>query len=131
MGTVSRPVALSLALTALAIPAIAQQAEPGSTEGRARAILSANCNGCHGQARMSGLSLDSLQGMMAGGKRGPALVPGKASESLLYKAAAREGNLKMPPGNKPLSAANVLVLRHWIDRGTPVAAAKNASDAAC
>jgi hypothetical protein len=77
---------------------------------------------------MSGLSLESLQGMMAGGKRGPALIPGKASESLLYKAAARDGDLKMPPGNKTLSAADLLVLRQWIDAGAPFTAAKNASE---
>jgi mono/diheme cytochrome c family protein len=99
-----------------------QQAPPLSSEEHARAILSANCGGCHGSAKMSGLSLESLEGMLAGGKRGPALVPGKASESLLYKAIARDGDLKMPPGNKALSAADVAVLREWIDAGAPFTA---------
>jgi hypothetical protein len=57
--------------------------------------------------------------MLAGGKRGPAIVPGKSSESLLYKAVAHEGELQMPPGKKPLAADKIRVIRQWIDSGAP------------
>ncbi|HXJ42969.1 MAG TPA: c-type cytochrome domain-containing protein, partial [Bryobacteraceae bacterium] len=87
-----RPVALAISLSALLC---AQQ-----PENRARAILAANCGGCHGSAKMSDLNIETREALLAGGKRGPAIVPGKASESLLYKAAAHDGDLKMPPGNK-------------------------------
>ena len=45
--------------------------------------------------------------MLKGGKRGPAVVPGNADESLLYKAVKRDGDLQMPPGKTPLTAAEV------------------------
>ena len=76
---------------------------------------------------MSGLDLQTREAMLTGGKRGPAIAPGRAAESLLYKAAAHEGELNMPPGNKPLSAADVLVLRQWIDAGAPFTTLQGAS----
>src|SRR5690348_1278204 len=86
-----------------AIPAFAQ---PSPLEQRARTILSANCESCHGLARMSDLDLRGIDTILKGGKRGPALVPGKSSESLLYRAVAQTGDLKMPPGKPPLAAAD-------------------------
>ena len=70
-------------------------------------ILSENCVACHGSARMSGLDLRTREGMLSGGKRGPAIVPGKASESLLYKAITHEGDLRMPPGKQSLDPDKV------------------------
>jgi hypothetical protein len=68
---------------------------------------------------MAGLDLRSRAGMLTGGARGPALVPSKAAESLLYKAAAREGSLQMPPGKQVLKPADVAALKTWIDAGAP------------
>ena len=50
---------------------------------------------------MSDLDLRQPETILKGGKRGPAIVPGKAEQSLLYKAVAHTGDLQMPPG-KPL-----------------------------
>ena len=108
-----RPVALTLAF---GIAAFAQQAEE-----QVRKIFADNCLGCHGTARASGLSLATRESILAGGKRGPAVVPGKASESLLYKAVAHEGQLQMPPGKNALSAAQLQIVRQWIDSGAPLA----------
>src|SRR5258708_4873390 len=68
---------------------------------------------------MSGLDLETREGILAGGKRGPAIVPGKASESLLYKAVAHQGELRMPPGGKALPAEQLQIIRQWIDAGAP------------
>jgi hypothetical protein len=54
----------------------------------ARAILENRCAACHGQAQASGLDLRQRETILRGGKRGPAVVPGKPDESLLYKAIA-------------------------------------------
>ena len=115
----NRPVALTLCLSATlcAQPLLAQQAA------QARAILANNCGGCHGSAKMSGLTIETREALLAGGTRGPALIPGKAAESLLYKAISREGELKMPPGNKPLPAADLAIIREWINSGAPFPAA--------
>src|SRR5438477_12516186 len=92
-----------------------------SVEAQARAVLAEKCLSCHGAARMSGLRLDSRAAILAGGTRGPAAVPGKAAESLLYQAVAREGKLQMPPGPNALPKEQVETLRVWIDSGLPFA----------
>src|ERR1041384_6865680 len=78
----------------------------------ARAILENRCVACHGQAQTSGLDVRQREPILKGGKRGPALVPGKAEESLLYKAVARIGDLQTLPA-KPLTADEVEAIRAW------------------
>ncbi len=99
----------------MAVPGVAQTS--ASLEQRARKILSDNCESCHGQARMSDLDLRQAGGILKGGKRGPAVVPGNSSASLLYRAIAQTGELKMPPGKAALSADDVAAIRQWIDAG--------------
>src|SRR5215467_4346094 len=82
----------------------------------ARAILARECLSCHGEAKVSGLDLRQLDTILKGGQKGPAVVPGRADGSLLYRAASHEGALKMPPGSKaPLVTADLKVLRDWIN----------------
>ncbi|MBI3280625.1 MAG: PSD1 domain-containing protein, partial [Acidobacteria bacterium] len=93
----------------------------------ARQILTENCASCHGAAqKLSGLDLTSREAMLHGGNRGPAVVPGEASKSLLIAAIERKGPLKMPPG-QALAAAAVAALREWIDTGAPWEAAAAAA----
>jgi mono/diheme cytochrome c family protein len=87
--------------------------------GKALGILDANCVLCHGDVRMSDLDLRQRETILQGGKRGPAIVPGKAEESLLYNAVRREGELQMPPGNTPLKPSDIDLLRDWINAGAP------------
>ena len=85
----------------------------------ARRVLQQHCVSCHGEQRMSGLDLRHRETMLEGGGKGPALVPGKADESLLFLAASHDGELKMPPGKPPLSSRDLDALRDWIDGGAP------------
>ena len=82
----------------------------------ARAILENRCAVCHGQAQTSGLDVRQRETILKGGKRGPALIPGNADESLLYKAVVHVGDLQMPPA-KPLTAEEIEVIRAWINEG--------------
>jgi hypothetical protein len=91
--------------------------QSSSIEKDARTILNAKCVSCHGSARMSDLDLRQTETILKGGKRGPAIVPGNADASLLYKAVRREGELKMPPGRAPLAPSEVSLLRDWINAG--------------
>lgn len=91
-------------------------------ETRIRPVLAEKCLSCHGPAKQtSGLRLDSLAAMLAGGDSGPALVPGKKDDSLLFQAAAHKGDAsKMPPKNSrlvPLNPDQVADLGRWIDSG--------------
>jgi hypothetical protein len=84
-----------------------------------RPLLREKCAGCHGPALQSnGLSLTSRDALLMGGKRGPAIVPGEASRSLIVSALEQSGALKMPPGGK-LPAENVAAVRRWIELGAP------------
>ncbi len=80
-------------------------------------ILETQCVSCHGAAKVGGLDLRNREGMLRGGTRGAAVVPGKALESLLIQAVERKGTLAMPPGKKALSEVEVATLRSWIDGG--------------
>ena len=83
------------------------------------ALLQQKCAQCHSEtAAMSGLKLNSRANLLQGGTRGTAVVPGKATESLLYKAVAHLGDLTMPPGNA-LPPAEVKAIKDWIDAGAP------------
>ena len=64
-----------------------------------------------------GLDLRQREAALKGGGRGPALVPGDAQASLLYKAVAQTGDLKMPMGKPRLSPDDLETLRKWINEG--------------
>ena len=71
--------------------------------------------------------------MLKGGKRGPALVPGKADESLLFRMAAHRVEPVMPPkdkpGNPPLTPEELGLLKLWIDAGAKDDSAEHAGEA--
>ena len=85
-------------------------------ETRIRPLLAKRCYSCHGQTEMAGLRLDSRENLLKGGSRGPAVVPGKPAESILYNAVLQSGSLKMPPSGK-LDDASVGAIRTWVKDG--------------
>jgi Planctomycete cytochrome C len=111
-------------------------------------MLKVSCVRCHGAERpREGLRLDTLEGVLKGGRDGKMVVPGDSAKSLLVVAAARidarttmppkprrrpgqpppgqpgeappsqGGGPAGPPPAKPMSAEQVGVLRAWIDQG--------------
>jgi hypothetical protein len=95
---------------------LAWGAEPAATkfDERIAPILVSRCLDCHsGPKPKGGLNLTRRQSAFDGGKHGPALVPGKLDESLLWDYIERD---KMPP-KKPLPAAEKALLREWIAGG--------------
>ncbi|MEZ5361925.1 MAG: c-type cytochrome domain-containing protein [Bryobacterales bacterium] len=82
-------------------------------------LIEKHCLACHGEKRMGGLDLRTRDGALAGGRRGPALVPGKAEESLIYTASQHKGDLAMPPSRGPLEGDELELLRTWIEAGAP------------
>ncbi len=57
--------------------------------------------------------------MLKGGENGPALVPGDANASLIYKRVAglQQPIMPMRPV-PPLSPAEITILKDWISQGT-------------
>ena len=83
-----------------------------------RPVLVTKCLKCHGaEKQKSKLRLDSRAAILRGGKRGPAIVPGKAEQSRLI-AALKYTKLEMPPSGQ----LDDRIIRHfesWIARGAP------------
>ena len=87
-------------------------------EKNVRPVLARNCYSCHASAQqLGGLRLDSLEGLLRGGSRGPAIIPGQAEESLLIKAVKHDG-LKMPLGGR-LTDSEIESLVKWVNEGAP------------
>jgi hypothetical protein len=89
---------------------------------RVQPVLVKDCQGCHGEAmKLSRLDLRTREALLAGGARGPAIVPGKAAESLLVRMLEGRDGVQMPPGDasKRLPAETVAAFRAWIDGGAP------------
>jgi uncharacterized protein DUF1553/uncharacterized protein DUF1549/cytochrome c len=90
-------------------------------EAKIRPVLVETCLQCHGETKASGkLRLDSKASVLKGGFSGPAIVPGKAKDSLLIKAIRHEDpELKMPTKGAKLSDTVIADFEKWINMGAP------------
>ena len=78
------------------------------------AILGKRCSGCHNaKTRAAGLSIESREDILRGGKSGSAIIPGKPVDSLLMGLISAG---KMPPTGDKLTAAEVATVRLWIEK---------------
>src|SRR6516164_3536441 len=91
-------------------------AKPPSFVEDIRPLFQAKCWRCHNaKARKADLDLTTVAGILKGGESGPAIVPRKPNESLLYEKV--HGGA-MPPGKKDrLSELEVATIRCWIEAG--------------
>ena len=82
-------------------------------------ILAASCNQCHGAKKASGqLRLDLKAAAMKGGISGAVIIPGNSKQSrLLTRILGEGGEKQMPLGGEALPAAQVELIRKWIDQG--------------
>ena len=88
-------------------------------ESKIRPLLLSRCMECHGDSEPEGeFSLSSREGLMRGGKLGPAVVPGKPKESLLISSINHDEFLKMPPKEK-LPTSELVLLSKWVSMGAP------------
>lgn len=99
-----------------------EAADPGHAffESKIRPVLVEHCYECHAAGAkivQGGLHVDSRDGLLKGGDSGPALVPGKADESLLLDSLHYE-TYEMPPKGK-LPDAVIRDFETWIAMGAP------------
>ena len=115
---VSRLTPFLIKLSLITAPMASATEEVEFFEKRIRPLLIEHCQECHGADKQKGsLRLDHQAGWKKGGDSGPALIPGKAAESLLWKVVSYEDrDLKMPP-KKKLSDADLAALKQWIESG--------------
>ncbi|HEX2522775.1 MAG TPA: c-type cytochrome domain-containing protein, partial [Terriglobia bacterium] len=77
-------------------PAAAEE-NPAIFQKRVYPLLHTHCASCHGTGSpQSNLSVLSLEGLLRGGKHGPALTPGSSQKSLLMAYVRGEISPKMP-----------------------------------
>jgi Protein of unknown function (DUF1553)/Protein of unknown function (DUF1549)/Planctomycete cytochrome C len=80
-------------------------------------VLESSCLKCHGSAiQLSKLDLRTRETALKGGEKGPALVPGKAEESKLYRLVAGLEKPAMPMDGK-LTAEQISAIKDWINQG--------------
>ena len=94
------------------------------TDKEIRPILD-RCLQCHGEAiQMSKLDLRTREGILKGGEKGPAVVPGDAAASSLYKRITGQQQPVMPmPPVPALSSTEIALVKDWIDQGAQWTAA--------
>lgn len=82
-------------------------------------ILKRNCIRCHGPEKQKGdYRVDIRQSALSGGESfAPNIIPGKSDDSPLIKFVAGTGDLTMPPEGDRVSAAELAILKAWIDQG--------------
>jgi cytochrome c553 len=88
-------------------------------ESRIRPVLAETCFRCHGGEKTAhDLRVDSREALLKGGRSGPAVVPGRPEESLLFSAIEHRdgGEFQMPPGSK-LPAETIAAFAAWIRQG--------------
>lgn len=89
-----------------------------------RPVLAEHCYECHSEEKGKNkgeLTVDTRDGIRAGGDRGPAVVPGKPDESVLINAIRQVGQLRMPPDSRggPLPDEVVANFEKWVKDGAP------------
>lgn len=96
---------------------IAAAAYPVSFVRDVRPILTERCQVCHQQQNKSGkLSVVSVSDLMTGGSSGAVIKPGDASGSMLVEYVSGP-NPRMPKAGKPLTPAQIAIIRAWIEQG--------------
>ena len=86
-------------------------------------LLEQRCGGCHNDdKRNGGFSMASYDFTLVGGDTGRAVVPGNVEASeLLYRVSLPPDDEAFMPaeGKTPLTAAQVEIMRWWVEAGAP------------
>lgn len=91
-------------------------------------IFQKHCMACHSSSEhRSGLSLDSYESLMQGGKHGRVVVPNDALSSRLIAMLEGKINPQMPAGDEPLADGEIAKIRQWINAGATGPAPNEAS----
>lgn len=112
--------AVCLGVLTSATPASAQS-DAEFFESRVRPVLAQKCAECHSESRRrGGLRVSTLADLLAGGRSGPAIVPGDPDNSLLVQVVRHEiADMEMPQDAPALSAQEISALVQWIERDAP------------
>jgi WD40 repeat protein len=107
-------------------PTKIERKDPVIYEKEVEKIFYKRCITCHsGSVKESRFDISSYEGLVKGGKRGTAIVPGKSDSSLLYHSMARTKKPFMPPvGEEPVTPDELAIVKLWIDQGAKAPSGK-------
>jgi len=112
----------------------AQEGQPSEAqvEKKVFSILKLKCLQCHGEAvQMSNLDLRTRESMLKGGDNGPAIVPGNAIASRLYRRVVGLEKPVMPMSPiPPLTSQEIAALKSWIEQGAKLSSTETVAAAA-
>src|SRR6516164_7407911 len=93
--------------------------EPVTYEKDIAPILENKCAYCHsGAVKEAKFDMGTYEGLIKGGKRGAAIVPGKPDQSMLVKLSGRTMKPTMPPkSEEPLTPEELALIKLWIEQG--------------
>lgn len=101
--------------------AIAQEQERLTYAADIKPIVQRYCLPCHLEEseNPSGLSMDTFEMLMKGGKNGVPVIPGKPDSSILYLKMLPDPPFgrQMPRNRKKVSEEDIRLIRDWIARG--------------
>ncbi len=82
-------------------------------------IFYKRCIACHsGNVKESNFDISSYEGLVKGGKRGTAIMPGKSDNSLLFHVIGRTTKPFMPPRSEgPATPEELALVKLWLDEG--------------
>src|SRR5262245_18496276 len=85
-----------------------------------RPLLDQHCKMCHsGELTEGGVDLSNTEGLMRGGKSGPAIVPGSANGGVPYNSRAHRQEPAIEYKADKLPKEAIALLELWINRGAP------------
>jgi len=81
-------------------------------------LFQEQCAKCHTKKTRGGLSVNTREAVLKGGKSGKVVLPGESENSLLYKMVIRQKEVKpMPRKRDPLNDQELKLIKKWIDQG--------------
>jgi uncharacterized membrane protein len=99
----------------------AQAADQSVYAGIIVPILESKCYSCHNEEKQKGrFRMDEYDLLLAGGKEGEAIIPGKSAESnvIVRVELPEDDDEHMPPeGKKDLEDHELVLIKWWIDNG--------------
>ena len=112
-------------IAANAMPAAAQDEQERARQ--VYQIFQNICLECHGESTKGNLDLRTHKTLMQGGDSGAVIVPHQPDKSLLYLAVTHAEDPHMPRKKPKLPAADLQLIRQWIEDGGSLEAVEEAA----
>ncbi|MHC5543100.1 c-type cytochrome domain-containing protein, partial [Singulisphaera rosea] len=113
-------------LALFSVMTMAAAEEPPTYERELKPFFAKRCTACHNAKKVGnvdvsgGLALDTYEAVTGVANNHKVVVPGKASESELFRRLVEgDEDKRMPMSEKPLAPAQQDLVRRWIEAGVP------------